>query len=161
MAAAVEPSEAQLLAEIRELLDDLDPVPPHLAQDAKFAIATATMEAELARITDAGLLLVRDQDSPRGAATFTSSALTMMIHAEPEPDGSVRLDGWLTISDAIVSAYADPDPVLLASLPAAQQTSADATGRFVLDGLPPGRHVIVVRATGATEHTMLTPPLEL
>ncbi|MEI2776622.1 MAG: hypothetical protein V9G19_11785 [Tetrasphaera sp.] len=160
MGARSEPSDERLLLELHDLFDDLDPVPVSLAEDAKFAIAVAGLEAELAQIVDADLLAVRDRTLPGAAVTLTSSAVSVLIAPSPLPDGTVRLDGWATRPGAEIGAYADPDPLLLQTLDPAAHTTADEFGRFVLEGLRPGRHVFLVRVA-EPRHTLLSAPIPL
>lgn len=161
MAATERRSDAQLLADIRELFAAVDPVPPRLAEEAKFAISLAAMDAELARLVESGPLPVRDGAPAGTTATFAGAAMTVMIATTPEPDGSVRVDGWLTPAGGTIRAYADPDPLRLAGTAPAGQAHADATGRFALPALAAGMHLFVIRPDAAGSRTVVTPVIEL
>lgn len=160
MNATVEPPGAdepldeldlRLLAGVRELWSEADPMPPALIDQIHFAIQLEDVDLEVMRIREEELAASRSTEQGR-LITFDSESLTIMVNVSAESGGTIRLDGWLTPPDA------HPIEIRTASGPMA--TSSDAQGRFALNGVPHGMVQIVVRTPGRTR-TVSTPAVEL
>lgn len=132
-AAELDSTDFALLNSLRAMYDEADPVPDGLVERIQFELTLDALEAELATLmqfdlADAGV---------RGTATeavrtitFTSESLTTMVTLTPQPDNTVRVDGWAAPGAGVRVE------VMLPSGP--QQTFADDDGRFVFDNLPNG-----------------------
>lgn len=143
--------DIRLLAGVRELWTDADPMPPTLVEQIRFAIQLEDVDLEVMRIREEELASSRSTEQGR-LITFDSESLTIMVNVSAESGGTIRLDGWLTPPDA------HPIEIRTASGPMA--TSSDVQGRFALGGVPHGMVQIVVRTPGRTR-TVSTPAVEL
>lgn len=126
-----------LVADLRRLLDAVDPVPERVQIATRAAIEWRTLEAELAALVhdstiDEPLLAVRGDSGPR-ALTFEASELTIEIETEmqsaEEGDG-IRLTGQLVPPQPAHIAIRVGDEVVPAR--------ADERGRFGAVGLDSG-----------------------
>jgi hypothetical protein len=148
-----------ILDRLRDLHTRLDPPPADLTTRVLFAMALTDLDIEVARLR-------ADQLAGSGARatertrtiSFEAASLSIMVTVVEEPDGRVRVDGWL--------APPAPHRVELRMEPAARRTAlvaqADEAGRFVLAAVPRGLAQLVVHvaaADGAT--TVVTPSLVL
>ena len=143
--------DTRLLAGVRELWSEADPMPPTLVEQIRFAIQLEDVDLEVMRIREAELATSRSTEQGR-LITFDSESLTIMVNVSAESGGTIRLDGWLTPPDA------HPIEIRTASGPMA--TDSDVQGRFALGGVPHGMVQIVVRTPGRTR-TVSTPAVEL
>jgi len=143
----------RLLAGVRELWEDADPMPATLLDQIRFAIQLEDVDLEVMRI--------REQEAVAGARsaaeqgrliTFDSESLTIMVNVSPEPGGTIRLDGWLT------PPAEHPIEVRTSSGPLT--TTSDAEGRFAVSGVPHGMVQVLVRTVGRSR-TVSTPAIEL
>ncbi len=126
-----------LLARLRELFGAADPVPDGLVERIRFSVALASMEAELAQLTDAEQELVRGTPEESRTITFDSSSLTIMIRIDSNADGSARVDGWL--------APPQPRQVEITLADGSVTADADDQGRFAFASVPRGTARLVVR----------------
>jgi len=109
----------------------VDPPPADLDERVRFAIALRDVDAEVARLREDELVGSGARSTERSRTiTFDSDGLTVMVTVVVEPDGRRRLDGWL--------APAGPHRVELRSPSRIRTVTADESGRFVLEGVPPG-----------------------
>jgi hypothetical protein len=134
--------DAGLLATIREVFELVDPMPPDLPERIRFAMALRDLDAELARFASAEdelALAARGAEESR-TITFDSDSLTIMIRIDPNPDGTVRVDGWL--------APPHPRNVEMRLAERSMSVIADESGRFVFLEVPHGTARVVVHAPG-------------
>ena len=111
--AAGEPfdeQDAAILAEVRQLWAERDPLPDGLVDQIQFAIDLECLDVEVLRMT-----LLDEATSARGdelsrLVTFSSDTLTIMIRVFPGKDGTNRIDGWLTPGDSHRSSYGPVTP---------------------------------------------------
>ena len=143
----------RLLAGVRELWEDADPMPATLLDQIRFAIQLEDVDLEVMRI--------REQEAVAGARsaaeqgrliTFDSESLTIMVNVSPEQGGTIRLDGWLT-------PPAD-HPIEVRTCCGPLTTTSDAEGRFAVSGVPHGMVQVLVRTVGRSR-TVSTPAIEL
>ncbi len=149
--------QEQLLAELRQLWLQVDPMPPDLVDRVLFALeleqldlTELTMQADLVGSGARG-------DEVARTITFASPTLTVMVTVQPQEAG-VRLDGW--IAEPGVRA------VLLRSAEGEQRLVSDELGRFVVAQVARGRVQLAFPPTGpeqgpARPATVVTPPFEL
>ncbi len=161
---ALDDIDFAILHEVRDLADLVDPVPTELVDKVKFALTVQALDAELAELMASPLVQVRSQDVALAQSiTFTSSTLSLMISVSEERDGTIRLDGWVTQGGAQIELHVDPAPFGILAVPPQRVVEAEATGRFVIDGLTHGRFVFVVRQhpERPSERPVVTPAMEL
>jgi hypothetical protein len=143
----------RLLAGLRELWEDADPMPDTLVDQIRFAIQLEDVDLEVMRIREQeGLAVARSAAEQGRLITFDSESLTIMVNVSPEPGGSIRLDGWLT------PPAEHPIEVRTATGPLT--TTSDAEGRFAVSGVPHGMVQVLVRTLGRSR-TVSTPAIEL
>ena len=93
-------ADLELLADIVQLQEELDPTPPMLADLVLFALQdeahTMDLDAELAMLIEAELAVPAGARSVELARriTFSSDHLTVMIAIASGAGGTVRVDGW-------------------------------------------------------------------
>ena len=134
-----QPADEVLLDDIRDLFEALDPVPPHLLDRIRLALALRDLEAELARLVSPAedvALAARGAEQTR-IVTFDSDSLTIMIRVDTNPDGTARVDGWL--------APPHPRPVEMKLTDSSITVTADELGRFVFHTVPRGTAQLIVR----------------
>jgi hypothetical protein len=98
-----------------------------------------------------------DPDGARGdelsrMITFDSESLTIMVSLHDNPNGTIRLDGWLS--------PAASHPIELHTGMGLIVTSSDGDGRFAINQIPRGSAQLVVRPTGQAR-TISTPTIAL
>lgn len=147
-ARATGPSDAELdeldeeiLAGLGALHGYLDPPPAGLDELSVFAIGLETVDIEVARRGDELIGSGARATEHSRTVTFDAASLTIMVTIAPNPDGLIRLDGWL--------APAGPHRVELRTSPTTLVADTDDTGRFVFDRVPPGLAQLLVHTVAA------------
>jgi hypothetical protein len=145
--------DLRLLAGVRELWEDADPMPATLVDQIRFAIRLEDVDLEVMRIRDLAQLADARSAAEQGRLiTFDSESLTIMVNVSPEPGGTIRLDGWLTPpAEHPIEVRASSGPLT---------TTSDAEGRFAVSGVPHGMAQVLVRTAGRSR-TVSTPAIEL
>lgn len=147
-----------LLRAIEQLYADADPVPDGLAERIQFELTLDALHAEVATLTQLDLTATGARGASTEAVrtiTFTAELLTTMVTICPQPDGTVRVDGW-----SAPGAGLDVE-VLLAD--GSRSTRSDEDGRFVFEDLPAGLAKFAlhtIEGDGAP-HTVVSPTIEL
>jgi hypothetical protein len=151
-------TDLEILAEIRDMFQAADPMPPDLPERIRFSLALRDLEIEVARLVeeDREMLAVRGVEQSR-TITFDSDSLTIMIRIDQNRDGTARVDGWLAPPqrrEIEVKTTADT-----LSVP------SDDQGRFAFTSVPRGTAQLVVRPaeqeTSGSGRSVVTPPLIL
>jgi hypothetical protein len=152
-----------ILDRLRDLHERLDPPPADLTERVLFAVALADLDGadldiEVARLREDELVGSGARATERTRTiSFEAASLSIMMTVLEEPDGRVRVDGWL--------APPAPHRVELRTQPerrTALVAQADAGGRFVLAAVPRGLAQLVVHVAGADgPTTVVTPSLVL
>ena len=161
LALAGEPlteADYALLDSLQALYDETDPVPDGLVERIQFEITLDALHAELATLTQLDLAGSGARSASTESVrtiTFTAETVTTMVTISPQPDGSVRVDGWVAPGAGLLVE------VLLAD--GARRTHADDDGRFVVEGLPAGLAKFALHTTDAagSPHTVVSPTIEL
>lgn len=143
--------DERLLSELNALLDLADPVPADLVERVRFAIEIEDIDVEAAQWERGALAGVRG-DSP-GTITFYVGDLTVMFNVTRTGECH-RIDGWL------VPAGEHGVEVRVAEH-GSTTTTSDEGGRFVLNEVPRGITQILVRMSGGTPRTVVTPTVVL
>ncbi|MDT7803033.1 MAG: hypothetical protein QOI78_6466 [Actinomycetota bacterium] len=145
--------DLRLLAGVRELWEDADPMPDTLVDQIRFAIQLEDVDLEVMRIREQeGLVVARSAAEQGRLITFDSESLTIMVNVSPERAGTIRLDGWLTPPAE--------HPIEVRTSDGPLTTTSDAEGRFAVSGVPHGMVQVVVRTLGRSR-TVSTPAIEL
>ena len=159
--------ERALLADLRAMWEEIDPVPPGLATRALFrleveaVLAADTLEAELMRLEEplslAGARGAETASETASSITFSSTSLTVMVTVSPATAHRRRLDGWIAPSAAL--------RIELRTTTGVEETRADDDGRFVFADVPAGLVQLTIQPTeGAAIHLagpVRTPAVEL
>jgi len=131
--------DALLLAEVAQMFDVLDPVPPQLAEQLRFAISLDALEYELAELVSDGGRLVgarTESASTVQTLTFSCETLTIMVNVGADGLGRKRVDGWLAPGSAARIELHQGSRI--------RRTVADGDGRFVFTGVDAGLGRFVV-----------------
>jgi hypothetical protein len=151
-------TDLQILADIRDLFQAADPMPPDLPERIRFSLALRDLEVEVARLAeeDRQMLAVRGPEHTR-TITFDSDSLTIMIRIDQNGDGTARVDGWL--------APPQRREIELKTTSGALDTVSDEQGRFAFASVPQGTAQLVVRpaeqGAGGSGRSVVTPALIL
>jgi hypothetical protein len=147
-------TDLALLAELAGSYARLDPVPAGMTDRIKFALTVRSLEAEVAQLVETRALAVRGGDTRRiESVTFSAGRVSLMVSTTPSGT-NVRIDGWVTSAGARVEAKHD-NGVSVAE--------ADEHGRFVMDAVPHGSVMFVIRLDpGDPDETpVVTPRIEV
>lgn len=139
------PDDDELLARLRRIAAEVDPVPEHVGAAARLAIEWRTLDAELAALiedsrVDEPALAVRAAGAPRALA-FEAGELVIEVEAEATGEGELRIVGQLV--------PAQPAEVVVRHGGALVATRADERGRFAAAGIEAGAISLRVRLAGA------------
>src|SRR5271170_2459070 len=136
----VDESDGALLDEIREMFQAADPMPASLPERIRFSLALRGLEFEVARLSveDGSVMLAARGAEHSRTITFDSDSLTIMVRVDSNPDGTVRIDGWL--------APAQSRTIEFRTMAETLTTDADDGGRFAFRQVPRGTVQLVARA---------------
>jgi hypothetical protein len=168
----LDPSDFALLNSLRAYYDESDPVPDGLVERIQFELTLDALHAEVATLMQmdmAGAGVRSAETEAVRTITFTSESLTTMVTLTPQPDGTVRVDGWTAPGGrgGVVPPGVNAAPgagirieLLLPDGP--RETHADDDGRFVFEDVPSGLAKFVVYVPRGEEFsTVLSPTIEL
>jgi hypothetical protein len=142
------PNERELLANIRNVFEEFDPVPPEVMQAAKGALVWRTSGADLAELTADS----RADSGPAGGGSprlvgFEAEALAVEVEIA-EAGEARRLIGQLVPPSAA--------QVTVRSTGGEQTIEADELGRFVAEKVPPGPVSLLCRLAAAPYRGVVT-----
>jgi hypothetical protein len=149
----LDPAERELLAQIREVLDETDPVPQFLLEAARETYTWRTIDAELAELTGDSLLegaAVRSSRAPR-LLTFTAEAATLVVEVAEHVRGA-------SLGRRLLGQILSPRPADI-EVRHAQGTfsvMADEYGRFRAEAVPTGPISLACRFGGAVKPQLVT-----
>ncbi|MGB5952492.1 MAG: hypothetical protein WBG57_08285 [Ornithinimicrobium sp.] len=157
---ALDEHDARVLAEIREVVSLVDPVPPALAERVKYAMTVRMLEAEVAELTAMPMAMARSTEGERvDSISFSGSNLSLMVTMSSDADG-VRVDCWVTHGGALVEVRLSGDGVSLEGNDL--EEVCDAHGRCAFTGLPSGpAHFIVWADEDKLTRPIITPTITL
>jgi hypothetical protein len=131
--------DLELLDGIREIFQAADPMPASLPERLRFFLALRGLEIEVARLAEEERqpsLAARGAEQSR-TITFDSESLTIMIRIDTNPDGTVRVDGWLAPPQRReIQMKTTLDSLIVTS---------DEQGRFAFARVPRGTAQLIVR----------------
>ncbi len=143
--------DADLLAELGQMISHVDPIPPELLATAEASLILHTIDADLAALTydsavdSGGMTLVRGAPATR-MLTFESSGITVELEAVAA-GARRRLVGQLVPPQAALVEVRHRGGVLPAD--------ADDLGRFVTADIEPGPVSLRCRVQGATDRVVV------
>jgi GNAT superfamily N-acetyltransferase len=149
----LDPADHELLAQIREMLDETDPVPEFLLEAARETYTWRTIDAELAELTGDSLLegaSVRASRAPR-LLTFTAETATVVLEVAEHVRGAWlgrRLLGQILSPRSAVVEVRHAEGTL--------SITADEFGRFRAEAVPPGPISLACRFGGALQPQLVT-----
>jgi hypothetical protein len=147
-------TDLEILERLVGLHDRLDPPPRGLDERVRFAIALEDADVEVARLSEESLTGTGARGTERvRTITFDCESRTIMVTIAENPDGRVRIDGWLAPAGRL--------RVELRSGERSMSTVADDRGRFVFEGVDGGLAQILVHPVGDEGSTVVTPSLTL
>ena len=159
-ALAAEPldsTDAALLNSLRAHFDEHDPVPEGLVDRIEFELTLDALHAEVATLITMDLATTHVRSAATEdvrTITFTSESMTTMVTLTPQPDGTVRVDGWAAPCAGVRIEVLLPE--------GARETHADFDGRFVFEDLPSGLAKFALHVPRGEEFaTVLSPTIEL
>ncbi len=148
-------TDASVLAVLRDVFEENDPVPADLAERSKFAMTVAALEAEVASIVAADALAgLRSTDYNRASTvTFASDNLSAMVSIENGRGSRCRISGWVT--DVRVE-------VELRERSRTRVTRTDSEGRFVFESVERGLvHFVLRSLDDPGAQPVITPAIEV
>jgi hypothetical protein len=149
--------DTTILSGVKDLWSTVDPMPTTLLERIRFAVELENVDLEVMRLTELVEPAASRGDEQSRLITFDSESLTIMVSVRQNPDGTIRVDGWLTPAGCHPIELRTPNGgVATVEL----STVSDEDGRFVLDTIPPGLAQLVVRPDGTTR-TVTTPAISL
>jgi len=135
-------SDDELLARLAHVVEEADPVPAGVTEAALAALATRTLDAELAELVEDSALgtltAVRDGGADTRMLSFESAGLT--VELQVRADGATR-----AVRGLVAGAVGE---VTAQTRDTERTAPVDEGGWFSLDGLPPGPVRLRMRATG-------------
>jgi hypothetical protein len=153
----LDPSDFALLNSLRAHYDENDPVPDGLVERIQFELTLDALHAEVATLMQmdtAGAGVRSAATEAVRTITFTSESLTTMVTLTPQPEDTVRVDGWAEPGAGIRVELMLPD--------GPRETYADDDGRFVFEDVPSGLAKFVMHVPrGDGFSTVLSPTIEL
>lgn len=152
----IDVDDERALALIRAHLEVMDPVPGDLAEQVKFAMTVASLEAEVAHLMSESSLAgtVRTTEYDRATTvTFESDGLSIMVTLEEADRGTTTVRGWVTAPGAEVE---------LRERSRSATTTADDEGRFVFEGVERGTvHLVIRHQDEPGARPVITPGIEI
>jgi hypothetical protein len=149
----LDPAERELLAQVREVLDETDPVPEFLLDAARETYTWRTIDAELAELTGDSLLegaAVRSSRAPR-LLTFTAEAATLVVEVAEHVRGASL--GRRLLGQILSPRAAD---IEVRHAEGTFSVTADEYGRFRAEAVPPGPISLACRFGGALKPQLVT-----
>lgn len=151
----MDPGDLELLTDIVDLHEQLDPTPPMLADVVLFALQDAghglDLDAEFARLLEEELAVPAGARAVEQArrVTFSSDHLTVMITVGPREGDTVRVDGWAAPGGGLRAELRTDSGLLTAQ--------CDAAGRFVFTQVPAGLAQLTLLPTADSDPEVRVP----
>jgi hypothetical protein len=149
--ADLSPADHELIAILRDVLEETDPVPAALVDAARASFTWRTIDAELAELTSDSALggaAVRSTQAPR-LLTFATGETTIVVEVAPlaSPDGRRLLGQIVAARPAQVEVRHDAGTLTV---------TADELGRFRAEPVAAGPISLACRFGDAAEPDLVT-----
>jgi hypothetical protein len=146
--------DAEILRDVCTAWYEADPPPESLIDRIRLALDLADIDVEMLTLVETMQLASARGDEQLRRITFSNDGLTVMISVDSNPDGTLRLDGWLAPAAAC--------QIELRTAAGRVTVTSDDDGRFMMDRVPRGLAQMVVRQhESGRERTVVTPTVEL
>jgi hypothetical protein len=145
--------DADILDRLDRLVRSADPPPDDLDDRVVFALAWRSIDAEIAALEARTAVAARSDERVRSLA-FGADSLEIMMTVTDEPDGRVRIDGWLAPNEAGWEME-------LRDSGSVRAVPIDEQGRFVVAGAPHGLAQLRATRVQPPGATVVTPAFEL
>lgn len=143
--------DASLFAALRTAIEDVDPVPPDLADRMVTAVAVADLSREYALLTMVeGIEGAVRGDAETTTLQFSDGVSSVLLHISHTAQNLRRIDGWVD---------ADTTEIRLSQGERSWSVPPGELGRFAFDNIPSGLTRVQL-VTGATTKDLLTPQFE-
>lgn len=146
--------DAAMFARLRNLWQEVDPLPATLIDRMVAAVAAEGLAHEYALLT-----LVEGERSPVRGDTdaltlqFSDGTHSILLHVTATAEGRRRVDGWID---------ADAVEIVLSQGERSRSTTPAEHGRFAFDDVPPGlTRVVATTRSDDGQRTLSTPHFEL
>ena len=149
-------ADAALFARLRDVWDEMDPVPADFVDRMVAAVAVEDLTREYALLTlveQSARAAVRGE-SDTATIQFSHGETNVLVHVTAAEAGARRVDGWVdAVTLAIRLVQGDRD----------WSAEAGEHGRFAFDSVPAGltQLRLVVRGADGELHDFQTPQFEL
>ena len=143
--------DEQILAGLRDGFDAVDPPPPFLDDLVVLALGSSRLDADVARLVEDASVApgARASAGVRTLRFEGAGGTTVLLRVAEDPGGARRVDGWLLPAGAAtVELHGHGGTVTV---------DADASGRFVVEGVPAGAAQLVVRGAHGVVVTSAVP----
>jgi len=141
--------DISLLAHIREIYDELDPLPPEVVAAARGAFAWRTVDAELAELTLDSLTEPAAVRSSTGPRLVSFEAESLAVDLEVADTGDTR---------RLVGQMVPPHPaqVTVRSASGERTVEANDIGCFTAEGIAPGPVSLLCRVADSPDRPVVT-----
>ena len=148
-----DPADRELLAQVREMFDEADPVPEFLLDAARATFSWRTIDAELAELTNDSLL-----EGAAVRAAEGSPPAHLHCRCRHSRRRGRRARARSGIGRRLLGQILSPRPAEVDVRHAAGTLSvtADEFGRFRVEEVPPGPISLACRFGGATQPQLVT-----
>ena len=149
-------ADAALFARMRQMWQDVDPVPADLVDRMVATVAVEDLSREYALLTlvEASQLSSVRGESDSATLQFSDGTTSVLVHVTAAEDGSRRVDGWV-----------DAATLAIRLVQAEREWSANPgdRGRFVFENVTPGvaRIRLVVKDAEGEMYDFQTPQFEV
>jgi len=149
-------ADAGLFARLREVWQEVDPVPADLVDRMVAAVAVEDLSREYALLTlvEGSVPAAVRGETDTATLQFSDGETSVLLHVTATEDGSRRIDGWVDAAAlAIRLVQGDHD----------WPAQVGEHGRFAFDSVPAGvsQLRIVVRGADGDVHDFRTPRFEV
>jgi hypothetical protein len=146
--------DAEILHDVRTAWYEADPPPEGLVDQVRFALDLVDIDVEMLELVETMRTAPTRGDEQIRRITFSDDGLAVMISVDSNPDGTVRLDGWLA-PGAIYQ-------IELRTAAGRVVATSDDDGRFMMDRVSRGlAQLVVLQHESGRERTVVTPTVEL
>jgi hypothetical protein len=149
-------ADAQVLDDLREALTVLDPPPRHLADEVRFRMTVAALEADIAEMVTHTPELAGSRGTTyerASSVTFSSGGMSAMVTIEAGESAPATITGWTSVGGVEVE---------LRERSRTRTVSSDEQGRFSFLDVERGLvHFVFRLKSDDTVAPVITPAIEI